>query len=172
MSEIREKTFDEPHDQEGSNRTGIYSVKMKLHQQIPEWLPLEGLKIKIQYHNIQRLTNCFGKHLRKECTVDKKTWADYVKTFMRTYPELPADFYGKWKGSNPVPDQASLKCPDIADYKLPTSQEEWDAMLQKMEECGIDKETGVQAIRKRKDKYVKALNEYKKNTRSTSNDEF
>ena len=45
-------------------------------------------------------------------------------------------------------------------------------MLQKMEECGIDKETGVQAIRKRKDEYVRALNEYKKNKRSTSNDEF
>ena len=44
----------------------------------------------------------------------KKTWADYVKTFARTYPELPSDFYGKWRGSNP--DPARLKCPDIAEY--------------------------------------------------------
>ena len=45
-------------------------------------------------------------------------------------------------------------------------------MLRKMEECGIDKETGIQAIRKRKDEYIKALTEYKKKTQSTSNDEF
>ena len=44
-------------------------------------------------------------------------------------------------------------------------------MLNKMEECGIDRETGIQAIRKRKDYYVKALEEYKRNTESTSNDE-
>ena len=55
VSEIREETFDDPHVQDGSNRTGIYCVRMKLHQKIPEWLPLEELRVKIQHHNIQRL---------------------------------------------------------------------------------------------------------------------
>ena len=73
VSEIREETFDDPHDQDGSNRTGIYCVRMKLHQKIPEWLPLEELRVKIQHHNIQRLcTSCYGKHLRKDCTAEKK----------------------------------------------------------------------------------------------------
>ena len=60
----------------------------------------------------------------------------------------------------------------IADYKLPTSQTKWDAMLKKMEECVIDKQTGINAIRKRKDDFLKALNEYKKRNESTSNDEY
>ena len=89
--------------------------------------------------------------------------------FMEKYPELPPDFYGKWHV--PKPDPTVLKCPDHADYKLPTTQGEWDSMLNKTEECGIDRETGIQAIRKRKDDYVKALEKYKRNTESTSNDE-
>ena len=51
--------------------------------------------------------------------------------FMEKYPELPPDFYGKWHV--PKPDPTVLKCPDHADYKLPTTQEEWDSMLNKME---------------------------------------
>ena len=160
MSEIREETFEDPHDKEGTNRTGIYCAKVKFHQQMPEWLPLDGLRIKIQYHNIQRLcSNCYGKHLRKECTNSKKTCTDYVKDFARSNPDLPQDFYGK---SNPI--STKPKCPQFADYKLPTSQVEWDAMLEKMAECGIDKQTGIESSRKRKEEYEKTLTEYKRST--------
>ena len=128
---------------------------------------MEGLRIKIKYHNIRRLcTNCYGKHLRKDCTGSKKTWSDYIKKFASDYPELPKDFYGKWNASN-----AKLRCPDHADCKLPTNQEELDAMLKKLEECGIDRDTRMESIRKRKDAYAKALKEYKMQTQSNLNDE-
>ena len=48
-SRIMEEVFDDPYDKEGSNRTGIYTVKMILHQKIPEWLPMDGLRIKVQH---------------------------------------------------------------------------------------------------------------------------
>ena len=46
-------------------------------------------------------------------------------------------------------------------------------MLQCWEECGIDRDTGMEAIRKRKDECAKALNEYKrKRNESKSNDGY
>ena len=56
-SKIMEELFHDPHDKDGSNRTGIYTVRMNLYQKIPEWLPLEGLRIKIQHQGIQKLFN-------------------------------------------------------------------------------------------------------------------
>ena len=91
-----------------------------------------------------------------------------MRIFSAKNPDLPDDFYGRWISSKPV---NTSKCPDIADYKLPTSQVEWDMMLAKVEELGIDREIGIQAIRKRKDEFIKALNEYKRINNSTSNDE-
>ena len=49
ISRIREEVFRDPHDTDGSNRTGIYTVRMNLHQKIPEWLPLNGLRVRIQH---------------------------------------------------------------------------------------------------------------------------
>ena len=48
-SRIREEVFVDPHDKEGSNRTGIYTVRMTLHQKIPEWLLLDGLRVRVQH---------------------------------------------------------------------------------------------------------------------------
>ena len=56
-SRIREEVFTDPHDKEGSNRTGIYTVRMHLHQKIPEWLPLDGLRVRIQHPGMQKLCN-------------------------------------------------------------------------------------------------------------------
>ena len=46
-------------------------------------------------------------------------------------------------------------------------------MLRKLEECGIDRDTGMEAIGKRKDECAKALNEYKRKiNESKSNDGY
>ena len=53
----------DPHDKEGTNRTGIYSLKMILDSEMPEIIPLEGLRVKLQYQGVERQCNlCFGKH--------------------------------------------------------------------------------------------------------------
>ena len=86
---------------------------------------------------------------------------------------MPDDFYSKW--SNLIENKSGSEwmnptCPDIKDYNLPTNQEEWDEMLSKMMECGINKESGVEIIRKRKDDFIKAMNDYKILSNLVSND--
>ena len=92
-SRIMEDVFHDPYDTEGSNRTGIYTVNMILHQKIPEWLPMDGLRIKIQHKGIQKLcSGCYGHHLRKDCTEEKLSWADYVTSIRSGNPEIWDDF--------------------------------------------------------------------------------
>ena len=86
-SRITEEVFADPHDKEGSNRTGIYIVKMKVHQHIPEWLPLDGLRVKVQYPNMKKQCNgCYENHLRKDCgnTVSCDKIPRPIKNFIRT----------------------------------------------------------------------------------------
>ena len=42
LSEISEETFHDPHDKEGTNRTGTYSVTIRLSKPIPQWIPMGG----------------------------------------------------------------------------------------------------------------------------------
>ena len=48
-SELVEDCFRDEEDTEGTNRTGAYSVKVKLNKKIPQMLPMSGRKIKIYY---------------------------------------------------------------------------------------------------------------------------
>ena len=125
-SRIREEVFLDPHDTEGSNRTGIYTARMNLHQKIPERLPLDGLRVRIQHQGMQKLCNgCYGHHLRKECQNEKVGWLDYVGIFMQENPEIPESFYGKWAEKLSKTDGK----PTEKDFYLPSNQEELDEMM-------------------------------------------
>ena len=114
-----EEVFHDPYDIEGSNRTGIYTVRMNLHQNIPEWLPLDGLRVKIQHNGMQKLCNtCYGHHLRKDCTEEKVSWPEYIKMFRLENAEIPVDFYGKWAETFKQEVQVA---PREQDFNLPTS---------------------------------------------------
>ena len=96
-SELVEDCFKDEQDTEGTNRTGSYSIKMKLDQDIPQMLPMSGRKIKIYYRGIQKLcTNCFGKHQKRNCQSKKVPWIDYVCNFIADNPDIPEEYYGKW----------------------------------------------------------------------------
>ena len=143
-SRITEEVFTDPHDNEGSNRTGIYIVKMKVHQHIPEWLPLDGLRVKVQYPGMKKLCNgCYGNHLRKDCNNEKLPWADYVTNFKDHNPEIPDEFYGKWlkKASLLV-----LECPTEKQFHLPSCKAEWDELKSTMIGCGIEESKIIHAI--------------------------
>ena len=72
-TDIKEELFKDPHDSEGTNRTGIYSLRMIINDKIPELIPLESLRVKLQYQGVKKLcTGCYGKHLRRECNEPKK----------------------------------------------------------------------------------------------------
>ena len=78
---------------------------MKLHQEIPEWIPLEGMRVKIQYHNTQRLCNgCYGTHVRKDFPEGKKTWLQYYhyknyidNAVLRQTKRDAVCVFGKWR---------------------------------------------------------------------------
>ena len=82
----------------GNNRTGNYSVTMKLHSNIPQLLPMCGRRIKMYHSGIVKLcTQCFGPHKKQVCpSKEKIPWTTYVRHFVESNPEIPKDYYGKW----------------------------------------------------------------------------
>ena len=155
-----EEVFHDPYDVEGSNRTGIYTVRMNLHQNIPEWLPLDGLRVKIQHNGMQKLCNtCYGRHLRKDCTEEKVSWPEYIKRFRLENKEIPDDFYGKWAETFKQEVQVA---PREQDFNLPTTKVELEEMLSLMYKCGIERSTAVTMLRERKEKFDLAVENYSK----------
>jgi hypothetical protein len=97
LSDLVEDVFEDSEDSEGDNTTGIYSVKMRLNQNIPQLLPVDGRRIKIYYRNIIKLcTSCFGQHNRRDCKEKKVKWIDYVFDFIESNPQINPELYGKW----------------------------------------------------------------------------
>ena len=99
-SKLVEDTFrdESANPSMGNNRSGNYSVLMKLEKNIPQLLPMCGRRIKMYHAGITKLcTQCFGPHKKQHCTNKEKTpWTDYVKNFIEVNPEIPSFFYGKW----------------------------------------------------------------------------
>ena len=100
-SDIREEVFDDGsgHDgsNKGNNRTGTYSVKVRLNKDLPQLAPIMGKRIKLYYKGIQKLcSNCFGPHPRHVCGSRKVLWLDYVNKFISDNPTIPMRAFGKW----------------------------------------------------------------------------
>ena len=55
LSDLVEDVFEDSEDSEGTNATGIYSVKMRFTNDIPQILPMDGRRIKIYYRGINKL---------------------------------------------------------------------------------------------------------------------
>ena len=100
---------------------GVYSVKMKLRRDIPQFIPMDGRRIRIYYRTIvKRCTNCFQQHLRKQCKNEKVEWFSYVKRFSELHPEIPANFYGR--------------CSSMIESRPPTETESQETESQETEE--------------------------------------
>jgi hypothetical protein len=97
LSDLVEDVFEDSEDSKGDNTTGIYSVKMKLNQNIPQLLPVDGRRIKIYYRIINKLcTSCFRHHNRRDCKEKKVRWIDYVSEFLASNPQINRELYEKW----------------------------------------------------------------------------
>jgi hypothetical protein len=77
-SEILEDTYEDSDDSSDDLPpvgNGIYSVQMKLKQDMPQLVPIHGKRVRLYYRGIvKRCTNCFGIHQRKNCTEEKVPW--------------------------------------------------------------------------------------------------
>ena len=97
-SELKEDCFRDANQKTGNNRTGNYSITMKLEKNIPQLLPMCGRRIKMYHAGIQKLcTNCFGPHKKQFCTSQEKVpWISYVRDFIELNDDIPVEFFGRW----------------------------------------------------------------------------
>ena len=109
-SNITEDLFvdgcDQSSEEGGTNRTGNYSVQIRLNKPIPQLIPILGKRIKINYPGVQKqCTVCFGKHPKKVCKSAKVTWLEYVTRFAELNPEIPVRLIRK---SSNLPKSTSI----------------------------------------------------------------
>ena len=105
LTDIVEELFEDGMDtvdaangsEEGTNRTGTYVLKIRLHSDVPELLPISGRRIRIKYPGVKIMcTKCFGSHHKTRCQSAKQNFKDYVIYFARLNPEFPESAYGRW----------------------------------------------------------------------------
>ena len=160
-TDITEELFNDPHDTDGTNRTGIYTLRMIMDKGPPELIPVDGVRMKLQFRGVKKLcTGCYGEHLRKNCNEPKKKWTDYIKIFRESNPDIPDDFFGEF-ANRTVNKKSQESGPKPEDFGLPMNESEWEVMWSKMKECGINKEKAVEIMRERQDKYDKASKSFK-----------
>ena len=107
VSEVKEILFDDGSDpngiNDGTNRSGNYSVHIKLKQDIPQLLPILGRRIKIYYPRIQKLCpNCFRGHAKRSCQSKKVAWQEYIENFKTSHPDINPDWMTR-KRDSPLP---------------------------------------------------------------------
>jgi hypothetical protein len=96
-SNLEEDVFRDEVETDGNNRTGNYTVMMKLEKPIPQLLPMCGKRVKMYHAGIVKLcTNCFGHHKKSACQNEKVQWVKYVQNFIEENEEFPPEMYGKW----------------------------------------------------------------------------
>ena len=101
VSDIVEELFEDggtgETEAEGTNRTGTYVAKVQLRVDIPELVPIEGRRIRINYPGVRVLcTKCFGKHHKTKCESRKRQFKDYVLDFAAKNLDYPISVYGRW----------------------------------------------------------------------------
>jgi hypothetical protein len=96
-SELTEDVYEESDDSENDMPlgNGIYSVRMKIERDMPQFMPMHGKRVRLNYRGIvKRCTNCFQQHQRKFCKNEKVPWSEYVARFAELFPKIPHDMYG------------------------------------------------------------------------------
>ena len=159
VSDLKETTFNDPHDTEGTNRTGIYCIEMKMSKRIPQIIPLCGRRVKIDYLNIQKLcTKCYGPHFRNICKQESKVqWHDYVEKFMLTHPDLPEGLYGKRQHE----DHREMETKPTEDqFGVPTTKEQYNGFLVELIKTGLDYKSSVSELSRRHAAFKEAEQKY------------
>ena len=76
LSEITKEQFDSAGlDQDlPPIGNGTYNIRIKLNRDIPNWIPMYGRKICLEYPGIKRQCNkCYGAHAKKYCCKIERT---------------------------------------------------------------------------------------------------
>jgi hypothetical protein len=78
-------------------RTDVLEVEILLKKHIPEYLPVNGRKVLINYPGIPKgCNNCYAVgHLKRNCRETKKDWIERVRE-MRDSGEYEDELFGGW----------------------------------------------------------------------------
>jgi len=89
----------------GKNTDGI-SFKLRLKEFLPEWLPIQGKRIRLYHHGMKRQCNgCFGiGHSKWACKETKINWRGYVDRMVES-GRFKTAMFGSWiKENMPEPE--------------------------------------------------------------------
>ena len=115
--------------------TTVYLLNMIINSEIPEIIPLEGLRVKLQYQRVKKLcTICFGKHLRKDCDGTKVTWPEYIKVFKEKNLSITEDFYvDNIRRFDSAKKQKSMR---QEPFVRPRNGAEWTTLIKRVRDSG------------------------------------
>ena len=133
-SDVTEDTVEDP-DSEDDIRygNGIYSVRMKIRRDLPQFMPMFGKRVRLYYRGIvKRCTNCFDPHRRKLCKNEKVQWSEYVRGFAENFPEIPRALYGKWEKMLDGQPQSSTRRVVENEGEKKTEEENENVQAQKL----------------------------------------
>ena len=70
---------------------------MRLSKDLPNWVPMFGRKICLEYRGIRKqCNNCYGPHAKKFCRSERVGMENFVTGFRKKYPHVPESLYGKF----------------------------------------------------------------------------
>ena len=100
LSEITKEIYEDLEDPNSLKLppvgNGNYLVSMKLKKDLPNWLPIYGRRVCLEYKGNKKQCNwCYGPHLRKFCKNEKMSLDEYAIRFRLQHPTIPEQFYGR-----------------------------------------------------------------------------
>lgn len=94
-------------DNEGL-RTETIKGEIELKEQIPEWLPMFGCRVRVYYHGQPTQCNTCWEvgHQAKACTGQKLQWKQYIQKLAEDM-RFPREIFGTWLDEQPGPSNRS-----------------------------------------------------------------
>ena len=114
ITEIAEELFEDErgNDDQMSKmppvENGVYSVMMRLKKDLPNWVPMYGRKVCLDYKGIKKQCNsCYGPHIKKYCKNERLSIEEFAEKFRLKHPNVPEQYYGRLAKIENINEQRS-----------------------------------------------------------------
>jgi len=81
-------------------RTDVIEAEVVLREHLPEFLPMYGQKVQIQYPGVLKIcVRCYGYgHYRNECNNKQRNWIEYAIQLVES-KKINIEYVGTWKNA-------------------------------------------------------------------------